>query len=256
MLIEIEGARFTVSAEDEGFWRLVNPKQWEPATFRAIAPQITQQTTFFDFGAWIGPISLFAASLGAKVFAFEPDPVAARKLRENIALNPEFGSRIQVFEKAVWPVSKRLILGARHTQGDSMSSVLHTKSEITWEVDVVTPSDIAALAPEAVPLFLKIDIEGCEYEVVPALEGLLARPEVAALVSFHPRFAVGGHPRWHKTIPITKRVFECFKEFNLYKVHKNSFRRAILFEILNNVGLAFFETRKTYLFRKGKGPLV
>ena len=251
MLVEIEGSRFTTSDEDANFWQLVNANTWEPATFRAIASRISKDTTFFDFGAWIGPITLFAASRCAKVYSFEPDPVAARKLRENIALNPEFSSRIEFFEKAVWPVSKRLTFGARHAQGDSMSSVLHTKSDVTWEVDVVTPEDITALAQTKGPLFIKIDIEGSEYDVIPAMRDLLmSRPDISVLVSFHPRFAAGGHPRWHKTIPITKRVFECFQGFSVYQVHKKTFRRTLVLETLNNMGLGFFETRLSYMFVK------
>ena len=250
MLVEIEGVRFTVSEEDVNFWRLVNANTWEPATFRAIASQISKETTFFDFGAWIGPITLFAASLGAKVYSVEPDPVAARKLRDNIALNPELSSRIELFEKAVWPVSKCLTFGARHAQGDSMSSVLHTNSDVTWQVDVLTPEEITALAPTDGPLFIKIDIEGSEYDVIPALRDLLSRPDLSSLVSFHPRFAAGGHPRWHKTIPLTKRVFECFQGFRIYQVHKGTFRRTLVLETLNNMGLGFFETRLSYMFVK------
>jgi hypothetical protein len=79
---------------------------------------------------------------------------------------------------------------------------------------------------------------------------LLTRPKLAALVSFHPRFVAGGHPRWHKTIPLTKRILYCFRGFECYLVHKNRFRRMPVVEALNNLGLAYMETRLSYMFVK------
>ena len=167
-----------------------------------------------------------------------------------MALNPELSQRITIFEKAVWPVPGQLTFGARHAQGDSMSSIHHTSSDVTWAVDVITPQEAAALVPQNAPLFLKIDIEGAEYEVIPQMHDLLAHPKLAALVSFHPRFVAGGHPRWHRTIPLTKRILDCFRSFQCYLVHKNTFRRMPVVESLNNLGLAYLETRLSYMFVK------
>lgn len=250
MQVTTSGVTFRVSDQDANFWKHVNNDTWESSTYRAVASQTTPQTVFLDFGAWIGPISLFAAARGARVYSFEPDPVAASKLRENVALNPELSQRITIVEKAVWPVSGQLTFGARHAQGDSMSSIHHKTSDVTWQVDVITPEEAAALVPADSPLFLKIDIEGAEYQVIPEMGDLLTRPKLAALVSFHPRFVAGGHPRWHKTIPLTKRILDCFRGFECYLVHKNRFRRMPVVEALNNLGLAYMETRLSYMFVK------
>lgn len=248
--IEIDGSAFNVTDSNPAFWDLIRSGRWETATFRAIAAHLRPDTVFFDFGAWIGPISLFAATRAARVYSFEPDPVAAQAFRDNVACNPDFASKVTAFERAIWPTPGVLKLGARRAQGDSMSSVMHTESDTTWDVPVTTPEDVEALMPAGAPVFLKIDVEGAEYEVVPGLKRILARDDVAALVSFHPRFAAGKHFRWHKTFPMTHRCFRMFRGFKIYRVHKNSFRRAPLVELLTWLSLPVFETRITYLFVK------
>ncbi len=248
--IEIEGSAFNVTEAHAPFWDLIRSGRWEQATFRAIASQLRANTVFFDFGTWIGPISLFAATRAARVYSFEPDPVAAQAFRDNVACNPALAEKITPFERAIWPTPGVLKLGAKRAQGDSMSSVMHTGSSTTWDVPVTTPGDIEALIEPDAPIFLKIDVEGAEYEVIPALGKILSRPDVSALVSFHPRFAAGNHFRWHRTFPMTHRCFRMFRGFKVYRVHKNSFRRAPVVELLTWLSLPVFETRITYLFVK------
>lgn len=248
--VRIGSAKFAVTDENAAFWDRAASGHWEPATFEAIGANLTPETTVLDFGAWIGPVTLFAASLARRVISFEPDPEAARQLKANIALNPALAGKITVIEKAVWPTPGTLKLGAKKAQGDSMSSVHHTGSDVTWEVETITPGEIAALIDRG-PVFLKIDTEGAEYSIVPQLTNLAARTDLSALVSFHPRFAAGGHPRFHKTFPMTKRVFEVFRGYKVWRVHHKAVTRAVLPEMLLNLGLPYFEAKTTYLFKRG-----
>ena len=248
--LRIGPAAFSVTDENAAFWDRVASGHWEPATFRAIAQNLTPETTVLDFGAWIGPVTLFAAAQARQVFSFEPDPVAARQLRENIACNPVLAEKITVIEKAVWPKKGTVRLGAKTAQGDSMSSVHHVHSATSWEVETITPDEIAAL-PDRGPVFLKIDVEGAEYSIVPQIAELAARTDLTALVSFHPRFAAGNHPRFHKTFPMTKRVFEVFRGYKVWRVHHKSIARAVLPELLLNLGMPYFEAKTTYLFKRG-----
>lgn len=249
--IRIRNAAFSVvDGPQTPFWGRVSTGHWEPGTFAAIESQLTPETIVLDFGAWIGPVTLFAASQAKQVIAFEPDPVAANELRANIALNPALAPKITVMERAVWPEKGAVRLGAKTAQGDSMSSVHHKGSAVSWSVETITPADIAALLPPEGPVFIKIDTEGAEYSIVPVLAPLLARKDVTALVSFHPRFAAGGHPRFHKTFPMTKRVFDVFSGFKVHRVHHASLARAPVIETLNRFGLAWFEAKTSYLFTR------
>ena len=245
--IRIGDSTFNVE-NDDAFWGRVKSGHWEPATFEAIGKHIGPETTFLDFGTWIGPITLFAATKVRQVFSFEPDPEAARRLRRNLALNPLLEQKVTVIEKAVWPKAGTIRLGAKTAPGDSMTSVHHVSSATSWEIPTITPAEIEALLPADGPVFLKIDVEGAEYDIVPQLHPLISRKKPRALVSFHPRFAAGGHPRFHKTFPMTKKVFEPFAGFNVFRVHHKSVRRAPIVEALARFKAAWFEAKTSYLF--------
>jgi FkbM family methyltransferase len=253
--ITFRNIRFNVNDQNSKFWDMLSVGQWEESTFGAIDSQIDADTTFLDFGAWIGPVTLYASTKALRVISFEPDPVAASRLRENVALNPALASKITIVERAVSSTPGALTMGARNAQGDSMSSVMNVNSDMRWSVQAVTPDEIARMVPADAPLFLKIDVEGAEYELAPSLAPLLSRAKVAALISFHPRIAAGDHFRWHKTFPMTQRVFRAFRGFRVNRVvgHSNFVRRARFVESLSKVSSAYFEAKATYLFVKPNG---
>ena len=248
--IRVNDASFQVGDGRAAFWDNAAAGDWESGTFEAISGQLTPETILLDFGTWIGPISLFGARKAKHVFSFEPDPTAAQELKDNIALNPDLAGKITVIERAVWPKAGQLAMGARNEQGDSMSSVLHMDSLVKWKVDAITPKEVEALVPSSAPLFIKIDVEGAEYEIVPALASLLARPKVAVLVFFHPRFAAGSGLRWHRTIPMSTRVFRMFAGWSVSRVRRNSVTPARGRQWLNDRGLPVFEAKSGYLFVK------
>ena len=135
--------------------------------------------SYIDGGANIGTYSLLAARMvgpGGKVIAFEPDPVAAARFRENIALN-RF-TNIEVNEVALsdspgvirfsegWDVSNR-ILGPMET-GVRVA-----------EVNTVRLDD--HLAHDTAYAMAKFDLEGSE---------------LAALRGAHEHLITGNPPVW------------------------------------------------------------
>jgi FkbM family methyltransferase len=175
-----------VADEQPTFWDRVEGGRWEPETLAAIDRLVDADTTFLDLGAWVGPTALYAAGVARRVIAVEADPAALAQLRRNLEVNPDLARRIEVMPRAVhaeeWPVT----MGARRKPGDSMSSLLLDSAGRTWEAATVTPSQLAAMIADAERLFVKIDIEGAEYDLLPALEPLLNRAH-AVLISFHPK---------------------------------------------------------------------
>jgi len=57
------------------FWERFDQGLWEPRTLQKLSA-LRDGDLFVDIGAWIGPTTLAAAVNGARVLAFEPDPVA------------------------------------------------------------------------------------------------------------------------------------------------------------------------------------
>lgn len=181
--VKLAGRTIRVNDRQPTFWDRVEAGSWEPGTLLALGALIRPGTAFLDIGAWVGPTALYAAALGARVVAVEADPAALEQLGANLAANPDLAERVTVVPRAAHPVLGRVALGVRRKPGDSMGSVLLAGRAGGWEAQAATPEDLAAmLAEEAV---VKIDIEGGEYALLPALGPVLARAG-AVLVSFHP----------------------------------------------------------------------
>jgi FkbM family methyltransferase len=179
---------FNVDDDKETFWDKVEAGQWEPETLAALAGRVGPGTTVLDIGAWVGPITLLCAGLGAEVLAFEPDPRAFAMLTRNVASNPQLSSRISLRERALAPRTGSLRIGSPRKPGDSMGSVLMAdRVAATWEAETMTPALLAAELSDAGRIVLKLDVEGAEYELLQHMAPLLGRPLAACIIAFHPR---------------------------------------------------------------------
>lgn len=184
--VRVGSVAFRVADDEGAFWAEVEAGRWEPGALRFVAGFLGPGALTIDLGAWVGPFSLYAAALGARVIAVEPDPAALRDLRANLAVNPELAALITVVPRAVAPAPGPVRLGARRKPGDSMSSTLLAGSADSWTAEAVTPAELARLAGVPRRLLVKLDIEGGEYGVLPELGPLLNAPDTACLVSLHP----------------------------------------------------------------------
>ena len=163
--------------------------------FDAVLPECHRMV---DFGGFIGFTSLYAAAHGASVDCFEPSPTNATLLAANLAANPHLAPRIRLHRHAIGATDATLPLFAKG-HADSGSSLFRTvqrASLLTGRAEALVPVRAAANVLEEVGLspdtLLKIDIEGAEYDVVPAIAALLARRRPFLHLSFHPFNIVRG----------------------------------------------------------------
>lgn len=193
---------------NDTFWNLMNSRHWEPETLSFFRTHICEQTLVLDVGAWIGPTALYAAQLGKKCVAFEPDPIAFSELQTNFQANEgaDWLSRLEIVNAAITADGSPIRIGSQAAGGDSMSSALFAEGTTSWVVNSYTlQSVIQKYSEPSQPVFIKIDIEGGEYELVPTVKDLLARPGVTIHLSLHPRFLRKALRKQFKNIPFFLR---------------------------------------------------
>jgi FkbM family methyltransferase len=181
------GRQFEVTAMQREFWESVSAGNWETDTFRLFDHCITPETVHLDIGTWIGPTLLYAAGVAGCSLGFEPDPAAYRILEANVGLNPHL-KPIRIFPVAISPSHGESSMGSRSEAGDSMSSLLFANSNESWHVKLRRIEEFEPYWPVGSPVFLKIDIEGGEYQLMPYLTDFVRRHRPTIYVSYHPQF--------------------------------------------------------------------
>jgi FkbM family methyltransferase len=184
----IDGLNFKLDPDHFLFWGQAAKGRWEPHTFNIISKFINLNTVYCDLGAWIGPTVICAARKCKQVICFEPDPVAYRYLCRNIELNKlnnvmpiNIALSNSTGIKRISSFGKRL--------GDSQTSLLADGHEnngayvvtLTWE-DFIKIFKIDSVD------FLKIDIEGGEFNLLPTLKEYLSLHKPIVYLSTHPQF--------------------------------------------------------------------
>ncbi|RAJ08518.1 FkbM family methyltransferase [Chitinophaga skermanii] len=138
----------------------------------------TDSPLIIDCGANIGLSVLYFKHLypQSRIIAFEPDKVNNRLLTKNI---DSFGlQNVSLEEKAIWIHNNTITFAASGSQGSKIDEVGGHNGSIT-----VQCQRLADLLQQKVD-FLKIDIEGAEYEVIKDCKHLL--PNVDHLfVEYH-----------------------------------------------------------------------
>jgi FkbM family methyltransferase len=127
--------------------------------------------TIYDVGAYVGVLTvLFARKVGTKgkVVAFEPNPENFSKLLINIAAYPN----VTTFNLGLGNKCEKLTMVASAYSRATGTVEPNVKREITtrpyaeWSIQIVPLDTLNSLPP---PHFVKIDVEGFEYNV---LEGM------------------------------------------------------------------------------------
>ena len=149
------------------FWESLEDGRWEPYTFDVFDKFITSDCVYFDVGSWIGPTILYGAQVAKQTYAFEPDTVAFTELSLNLKANRQepWMARLEVFNKAISTQRGTVTLGSRGQGGDSMSSMLFSNDKTTWLVETDTLNHYVSAFDKKQRMFVKMDIEGEEYNV-------------------------------------------------------------------------------------------
>ena len=215
------------SGFDRAFWTRWLPNGWEADTFEFVREAVTPGTVFLDIGAWIGPISLYAAALGARVIALDPDPVSYASLSANVRLNPDLPGSIEPLHTAFNATPGSIRIFGNHkgfgTSGSSSIGVSHR-----WiTVPATTPDDLIARVGAARPVVMKVDVEAHEYFCAEALSRLRTMLGATMHMSIHP-FLLRKSMRWHRLmgtadaemIRRTREMLGVFSDAELVAAHR------------------------------------
>jgi FkbM family methyltransferase len=174
--------------EHERFWEHIASGHWEEDTFNLLDHYVKESDIVMDVGSWAGPLSLYLAHIAKQVYALEPDPGIFHQLENNIALNPKLASRVQADKLALFHKSTRHRLYAREAYSQSSTSLLERSYDrLSSEFcQTITLEEYAEKYGIERLDFIKMDIEGGEFEVLPHLGPSLEKlGKPSLLVSFH-----------------------------------------------------------------------
>jgi FkbM family methyltransferase len=181
------GAVFEVGDDDayRRFWDWYELEDWEPETVAAFDRCLRPETRYVDLGAWIGTTVLLAATRVARVVCAEPDPLAYAVLAENLALNPSSAAKTVALRVAAGGRDGTITLTAADEGGRSLSSVVRRgDAGARWQVELVSFRTLLERGGLDGADFVKIDVEGAEYELLSA--PLPGRPTL--FLATHPNF--------------------------------------------------------------------
>lgn len=192
MKITIRNTNFIMDeGSEKATFDYINSGNWEPYTFNIFDYFISKDDVVFDLGCWYGVTSLYLANLATKVYAIDPDPVCFEEITKNLTLNPDINTKIHPFQLAISNKSETIKLFAREKYGASSSSILQRNRDEKKSVDVNTISLLEFITQEKITQvdFIKMDIEGAEFLILPTLKEFLEQSNYPTLyVSFHYSF--------------------------------------------------------------------
>lgn len=154
---------------------------WENDTF-SVFQRFAPGKVSLDIGAWVGPTALWLGKVSTKVVALEPTEAAFSELCKNLAANTDLHGKVTAVNAAM-DVSDRKV--DMSNKGDSSDRILGSLIEVqTQSIDSLRKEH-----PELENVgFVKIDTEGFERVIVPALEGFFKEKKPTAYVSLHPQY--------------------------------------------------------------------
>jgi len=187
-----------VPSEDVSAWREAAGGQWEPETLSIVSTVPADGDVVIDVGAYVGVFTAVAAIRGARVHAFEPDPVAREALERMLELNPELAARVIVHPEALGS-SDRVGKLSSERLGNSMASLVRDQPD---ETDVLVRDAAMALSECGIAAcsLLKVDVEGAEYEIFPRVLPQLRQFRPTVLLSVHTYHA--REPFIHLPLPV------------------------------------------------------
>ena len=160
-----------------------------------------------DFGLNIGMFTLYALSKGvSRVYSYEPDPDNYEVACSNLKLNEIESSRYVLNNCAVvGNDDEKRYFSINLKKNKGAHSLVHKRGRNTITVNCVNINDVIE---NIRPTVIKMDIEGGEYECLPALKSYEGIREL--ILEFHHAHLndIKTHSKYNETIELLKSKFD------------------------------------------------
>lgn len=183
--VNMAGRKYACDPDHIRFWDKVTKGEWEPQTFSILDTLLHPDAVYCDIGAWIGPTVLHAAGKCKSVFCLEPDRIAYMYLLKNLKLNHL--ENVLPFNMALWTENAICRMASpRGKRGDSMTSLLRPDGNGNISVPCLTWQAWYELIGQPEITAIKMDIEGGEFKLIPAMSSYLLENRPGLYLSLHP----------------------------------------------------------------------
>jgi FkbM family methyltransferase len=185
---KVQGSRMYLDLGDEGISRdLALDGIRELESTKILGKFIRKGDVVADIGANIGYYALMEARIVGKdglVYAIEPSPSNFRNLKKNIGMN-DYGN-LQAFELAIGD-KKRKARMYMSSHSNLNSLVVQKNKKIERSIDIQLQTLDGFLKGRARPTFLRMDVEGYEYNIIKGSKELLgSKNRLVIFMEIHP----------------------------------------------------------------------
>ena len=181
MQVKINNQEFLIDHQDNqnniNFWERIH--KWEPQTFKIFDKYLNNNSIVADIGSWIGPTVLYSAKIAKHVYAFEPDVIALNNLRLNIKLNNLDNITVIDSSVSIDNYEKYMLMF-----GNSESKVDFTDSSKQKIKSLTFTKFLKDYNLKNVD-FIKMDVEGHEFQIIPTMINYLEEFKTPLLLSIH-----------------------------------------------------------------------
>jgi FkbM family methyltransferase len=167
--------------------RIMWTGEYEPPLIRFLQTHSTDGWTCFDVGANVGAVALALAKYvgnSGRVFAFEPGPPNIARLRSNFELNPSLLNRAEIVGCGIADLAGELWWAEE--DGNPGNALLSDRG--THKIPVTTLDSFIAKRGIGRVDFVKIDVEGMEFQVMRGAADTLRRFRPAIYFETLPRY--------------------------------------------------------------------
>lgn len=169
------------------FWNGIASDKYETATFDFLEYQARSGSrVLIDVGSATGCMVLYAAFLGMKAIATEPQELVFKALEKNVKLNSKYADSIELILALVGTSTKESqdqdVFFTSGANGPLRRELTTRQVSLISLVERFTPQD---------KISVKMDIEGAEYPLLSDVNTLraLKNCEATVYLSFHPGFS-------------------------------------------------------------------